>query len=744
MKGENVKAENLGRLLKPIFKIRSNGIRYFEGRLWLPLFGGIRDMVMHESHKSKYSIHLGSDKMYQDLKKFYWWSNMKADITTFVSKCMTCAKVKGEHQKPSGLLQQPKIPAWKSEKITMDFVSGLPRTPKKIVQIKNRLLIARSRQKSYADVRRKPMEFEVGDKVMLKVSPWKGVIHFRKRGKLSPRYIGPFEIIERTRPMAYKLELPEKLHGIYNTFHVSNLKKCLADENLVIPLEEVQLDDKLHFIEEPVEIMNQEFLTVCNGGRNGEPKTGCLKSDLTLVVNNTAKTRRPHPRSNSNFDSVPSKSKSSCLSKNVKKIEENHRNSQISKNKKHMSSECNNITLAIRNAKSKKFCVMCKQCLVTANHDVCVLNYVNDMNSRADNQSVNVSIHVIQKKHKANDKKSKELGPKEVLLHLGLTCLRWILTGRIFTMCGKLTASSNTENKSEKSVCDNASTSNPLKPSSKGFSNFASLLGRLSRLRKQHTSIYLIAVLQSSSMAFYSVICSTSYSNGENHQVVSKTSAVTTADASDKRQQQQDSTSSTLTLTTTITVDGNFDFMSVVYVLTTPIPEDGGDVATMEQIRKRAKWDNDYYVCRGLILKSKIGIECIFVRYAKHSKAFRFYVIEPNESVSVNSIIESKDAIFDVNRFLSVPRPSQRSLKEAINDEMHSIMGNNTWVLADLPLGYKPLGCKWIFKRKLKVDGTIEKFKARLVIQGFKPKSGIDDFDTYALVAHINTIRLLI
>ncbi|GJW38967.1 hypothetical protein Tco_0064812 [Tanacetum coccineum] len=128
----------------------------------------------------------------------------------------------------------------------------------KIVQIKNRLLTTRSCQKSYADVRHKPMKFSVGDIVMLKVSPWKGVIRFGKRGKLSPRYIGPFKIIERIGPVAYKLELPEKLHGIHNTFHVSNLKRCLADENLIIPLEEIQLDDKLHFIEESVEIMDRE------------------------------------------------------------------------------------------------------------------------------------------------------------------------------------------------------------------------------------------------------------------------------------------------------------------------------------------------------------------------------------------------------------------------------------------------------------------------------------------------------
>ncbi|GKA78753.1 putative nucleotidyltransferase, ribonuclease H [Tanacetum coccineum] len=129
MKEENVKAENLGRLIKPIFETRSDGIQCFEGRIWLPLFGGLRDLIMHESHKSKYSIHPGSDKMYQDLKKLYWWPNMKAEIATYVSKCLTCAKVKAEHQKPSGLLQQPEIPEWKWEKITMDFVSGLPRTP---------------------------------------------------------------------------------------------------------------------------------------------------------------------------------------------------------------------------------------------------------------------------------------------------------------------------------------------------------------------------------------------------------------------------------------------------------------------------------------------------------------------------------------------------------------------------------------------------------------------------------------
>ncbi|GJU52052.1 zinc finger, CCHC-type containing protein [Tanacetum coccineum] len=193
------------------------------------------------------------------------------------------------------------------------------------------------------------------------------------------------------------------------------------------------------------------------------------------------------------------------------------------------------------------------------------------------------------------------------------------------------------------------------------------------------------------------------------------------------------------------------------------------------------------------------GIDCIFVGYVEHSKAYMFCVIEPNDSVSINSIIESRDAIFDENRFSSIPRPndiipnsdesqrdvhsddvpseipeprkdkrvwkaksygsdfqlylvegsrdqvgSQYSYYYTIDDEIGSIMKNNTWVLSDLPPGCKPLGCKWIFKRKMKVGGTIDKFKARLVIQGFRQKEMIDYFDTYAPVARITTIRLLL
>nr|GEY10294.1 putative reverse transcriptase domain-containing protein [Tanacetum cinerariifolium] len=128
----------------------------------------------------------------------------------------------------------------------------------KIIQIKKHIQAARDRQKSYADRRRKPLEFEVGDKVMLKVSPWKGVIRFGKRGKLDPCYIGPFKILAKVGTLAYRLELPEQLSRVHITLHVSNLKKCFVDEPLTILLEEIQIDDNLNFIDEPVKIMDRQ------------------------------------------------------------------------------------------------------------------------------------------------------------------------------------------------------------------------------------------------------------------------------------------------------------------------------------------------------------------------------------------------------------------------------------------------------------------------------------------------------
>ncbi|KAD5961708.1 hypothetical protein E3N88_13181 [Mikania micrantha] len=132
-------------------------------------------------------------------------------------------------------------------------------TTDKITLIQERIKAARDRQKSYADNRRRPLEFQVGDRVMLKVSPWKGIFRFGKRGKLSPRFVGPFKILERIGSVAYRLELPSELSNIHDVFHVSNLKKCLTDESLIVPLEEIHIDEKLQFSEEPVEVMDREM-----------------------------------------------------------------------------------------------------------------------------------------------------------------------------------------------------------------------------------------------------------------------------------------------------------------------------------------------------------------------------------------------------------------------------------------------------------------------------------------------------
>ncbi|GJU92932.1 putative reverse transcriptase domain-containing protein [Tanacetum coccineum] len=130
----------------------------------------------------------------------------------------------------------------------------LQETTEKIIQIRDRLKVVRDRQKSYADKRRKPLEFSVGDYVLLKVSPWKCVVRFGKKGKLAPKFVEPFEIIKKVGPVAYRLDMPEELNGIHDTFHVSNLKKCLAIPTQKVPLDEIRVDAKLNFVEEPVEL----------------------------------------------------------------------------------------------------------------------------------------------------------------------------------------------------------------------------------------------------------------------------------------------------------------------------------------------------------------------------------------------------------------------------------------------------------------------------------------------------------
>ncbi|GJW30642.1 reverse transcriptase domain-containing protein, partial [Tanacetum coccineum] len=336
--------------LNEMIEQRSDETLYYLDRICVPLKGVIRTLIMDEAHKSKYSVHPSADKMYYDLRDRYWWLGMKKDIHEYVSKCLTCLKVKAEHQSPSGLLQQPKIPDYKMERLDRLYLNeivtrhGVPisiisdcdsrftsrfwqsmqealgtrldmrsldvhlslveflyknsyhssvrcapfealygrkchspimwakvgegqligpdlvqETTEKISQIKDRLKAALDRQKSYADKRRKPLEFSVGDYILLKVSHWKGVVRIGKKGKLAPRFVGPFEIIEKVGPVASRLDLPEELNGVHDTFHVLNLKKCLADPILQVPLDEIQVDAKLNFVEEPVEILEREF-----------------------------------------------------------------------------------------------------------------------------------------------------------------------------------------------------------------------------------------------------------------------------------------------------------------------------------------------------------------------------------------------------------------------------------------------------------------------------------------------------
>ncbi|GJR86265.1 putative reverse transcriptase domain-containing protein [Tanacetum coccineum] len=243
-------------------------------------------------------LHKGLDEMIEQRSDgtLYWWPGMKKDIAEYVRIAMDFVtmlpRTSSGHDKIRVIMDRltksahflPMREDYKMESVRCAPSEALygrkycspimwaevgegqligpelvQETTEKISQIKDRLKVARDRQKSYADKRRKLLEFSVGDYVFLKGSPWKGVVHFRKKGKLAPRFVGPFEIIEKVGPVAYRLDLPEELNGVHDTFHVSNLKKCLADPTLQVPLDEIRVDAKLNFVEEPVEILEREF-----------------------------------------------------------------------------------------------------------------------------------------------------------------------------------------------------------------------------------------------------------------------------------------------------------------------------------------------------------------------------------------------------------------------------------------------------------------------------------------------------
>nr|GEZ35227.1 putative reverse transcriptase domain-containing protein [Tanacetum cinerariifolium] len=209
---------------------RADGTLCLNSRSWLPCYG--------------------------DLRTLYWWPNMKADIATYVSKCLTCAKVKTEYQKPSGLLVQPKIPEWKWDNITMDFVTKLPKSSQGYDTIW--VIVDRLTKSAIFTPIRETDPMDRLARIYLKEVVTRHGIPVSIISDRDPRYVGPFKVLERFGDVAYKLDLPEELSRVHNTFHVSNLKKCHADEPLAVPLDGLHFDDKLHFVEKPVEIMDRK------------------------------------------------------------------------------------------------------------------------------------------------------------------------------------------------------------------------------------------------------------------------------------------------------------------------------------------------------------------------------------------------------------------------------------------------------------------------------------------------------
>ena len=409
------------------------GVLRFKGRVCVPQDMELRNKVLFEAHNTLYTAHPGGVKMYQDLKKNYWWLGMRKEVESYVAKCLTCQQVKAEHQRPSGTLQPLSIPEWKWEDISMDFIVGLPKVqrgynalwvivdrlsksahfipikdtttsdqlgqiyvkeivrlhgvPKVIVSdrdarftaafwnglqkalgtrvslstayhpqtdgqtertnqviedmlraccmdhkanwndilplvefaynnsyqatikmapyealygrkcrsplhwdelgekqslesaigpemtqkmiedvrlIRERMKQAQDRQKSYADLRRKELEFQVSDKVFVKVAPYKHVMRFGKKGKLAPRYIGPFEVLQRVGRVAYRLALPPSLDKVHDVFHVSLLRKYVSDPSHVLKTEEVELNDNLTYKEHPVQILDRKLKELRN------------------------------------------------------------------------------------------------------------------------------------------------------------------------------------------------------------------------------------------------------------------------------------------------------------------------------------------------------------------------------------------------------------------------------------------------------------------------------------------------
>nr|GFA26366.1 putative reverse transcriptase domain-containing protein [Tanacetum cinerariifolium] len=275
LKPKNIKKEDVGGMIrtdipKERLEPRADRTLYLNDRSWLPCNGDLRSVITHESHKSKYAIHPGSEKMYQkamgtDICTSTAYhpeidSQSERTIQTLEDMLHACVIDFGK-----GWVKHLPLAEFSYNNSYHASIKAAPyealhgRKCRSPMCWAESIQAAQDRQKSYVDRKRKQMELEVGDRVMLKVSLWKGVVRFGNRGKLNPRYVGPFKVLAKVGKVAYKLELPQELSRIHHSFHISNLKKCYSDEPLVMPLEEVHIDDTLQFVEEPVEIIEQEI-----------------------------------------------------------------------------------------------------------------------------------------------------------------------------------------------------------------------------------------------------------------------------------------------------------------------------------------------------------------------------------------------------------------------------------------------------------------------------------------------------
>ncbi|GJW00739.1 putative reverse transcriptase domain-containing protein [Tanacetum coccineum] len=251
--------------LDEMIEQRSDGILYYLDRIWVPLKGEVRTLIMDEAYKSKYSVHPGADKMYYDLRDRYRWPGMKKDIAEYDYKMERLARlylneIVTRHGVPFSIISD------RDSRFTSRFWQSMQEALRTRLDMSTAYHPQTDGQSEHTLQTLKYMlrvcvlDFGGSWDVHLPLAEvGEGVVRFGKKGKLAPRFVGPFEIVEKVGPVAYGLDLLEELSGVHDTFHVSNLKKCLADPTLKVPLDEILVDAKLNFVEEPMEILEREF-----------------------------------------------------------------------------------------------------------------------------------------------------------------------------------------------------------------------------------------------------------------------------------------------------------------------------------------------------------------------------------------------------------------------------------------------------------------------------------------------------